>query len=196
MADLPPLPNGQAITQPDGTPTLAFTVYWQQLIASIGGTLTNIESILTDILAAQAAADAAQATADQALRESARINSYPSPSSVLTAADVGATATVTIAAHTRVYPVQGSVDVPDTSVAGGTATGLAFSTTYYVYYDDPTLEDTTPTYVATTSLETAVAGASAGRHYVGKVITPADGAGGTTGTGVPPPGGGGGDFIP
>ncbi len=188
MADLPPLPQGQPIAQKDGNPTLAFTVYWQQLIAQIGGTLTNIESILADILAAQAAAEAAA-------REAARLSSYTQPSSVLTATDAGSDASVTIAAHYRIYPVQGFIDVPDLLVGGGIVTGLAFSTTYYVYYDDTTLEDETPNYIATESLGTASVGAAPGRHFIGKIITPANGAGDTIGTGGSPPGGGGGDFI-
>jgi len=188
VADLPPLPQGQQIVQPDGTASLAFTVYWQQLIDNLGTTLTNITDILADILAAQAAATAAA-------REAARLSSYTQPSSVLTAADVGTTATITIAAHNRVYPVQGTIDVADISVSGGSIGGVGFSTTYYVYYDDTTLANLSPSYLATTSLGTASVGASPGRHFVGKIITPADGLGNTTGTGGTPPGGGGGDFI-
>lgn len=189
VADLPPLPNGQAITDPKtGQPTLSFTVYWQQLIGQITLSLTDITNILNDILAAQAAAVAAA-------REAARLSSYTQPSSVLTAADVGTTATVTVAAHLRVYPVQGTIDVLDIMIAAGSISGLAFSTTYYVYYDDTTLANTAPGFIATTSLGSASVGAAQGRHFLGKIITPADGAGNTTGTGGLPPGGGGGDYI-
>ena len=188
MADLPPLPQGQQIVQSDGTASLAFTVLWQQLINQIGSSLTNIESILASIVAANAAAVAAA-------REAARISSYTQPSSVLTAADVGTTATVTVAAHLRVYPVQGSIDVPDLMILSGAVAGLAFSTTYYIFYDDTTLTATAPNFVATTSLGTASVGAGPGRHFLGKIITPADGAANTTGTGGTPPGGGAGDFI-
>lgn len=138
----------------------------------------------------------ADAKAVAAAREAARINSYPVPTSVLTATDAGATATITIANHTRYYPVQGTYDVPDVSITGGTITGLAFSTTYYVYYDDTTLAVTAPTFVATTTANTAQVGAAAGRHLVGKITTPADGGGGTSGGGLLPPGGGGGTDIP
>lgn len=144
-----------------------------------------------DAAAADAAADAAQSDATAAAREEARINSYPLPSSVLTASDAGSTATISIAAHTRVYPVQGSIDVPDLSVGSGSITGLSFSTKYYVYYDDTTLADTTPSYLATTTASTAQVGAAAGRHLVGVITTPADGGSGTSGEGPLPPGGGG-----
>lgn len=138
----------------------------------------------------------ADAKAVAAAREAARINSYPVPTNVLTATDAGTTATITIANHTRYYPVQGTYDVPDVSITGASITGLAFSTTYYVYYDDTTLADTTPSFVATTSANTAQVGFAAGRHLVGKITTPADGGGGTSGGGMLPPGGGGGTAIP
>lgn len=97
----------------------------------------------------------------------------------LTAADVGATATITVAAFI-VYA--GSVSA---SYDAGSITGLAFSTVYYVYTDDANLAGGAATYSATTSrLTPAQANA---RVYVGKITTPADGAGGTGG------GGGGGD---
>lgn len=136
--------------------------------------------------------EAAQATATAAAREAARINSYPNPASILTAADVGSDCTITIASHTRVYPVQGTIDVADLAVTGGTVTGLSFSTTYFIYYDDISLANATPTYLATTTAATAQVGAAAGRHFVGQIATPADGGGGTSGGGYTPPGGNGG----
>lgn len=186
-------------TQPDWG---QFQIWWQQVIESISSEFGALEAAAT----AQAAADAAQAAADTAqadataaaatalaaAREQARIASYPNPGSVLSAADVGSDATITVAAHTRVYPVQGSIDVPDVSISGGTITGRAFSTRYYVYYDDTTLAVTNPTFLSTTASATAQVGAAAGRHFVGYVDTPADGGSGTSGQGGGPPGGGGG----
>lgn len=170
-------------------------VWWQQVVEAIEShedtqdeIISDLADAVADIVAAQAAADDAQADATAAARETARIISYVSPTSILSAADVGADATITIANHTRVYPVQGSVDVPDVSITGGTITGLAFATLYYVYYDDTTLADTTPNYVATTTAATAQVGAATGRHFLGSITTPADGAGGTTGGGGTPPG--------
>lgn len=187
-----------------GKPTQSYQRLWQKTVEKIEAAFIDLSDQLAAIQAAQAAADAAQADADAAqtaantasstaiaaAREAARISSYPNPAAVLSAADVGATATITVAAHTRVYPVQGSVDVPDVAVGGGTVTGLAFSTEYFVYYDDTTLASTTPTYQATTTAATAQVGAAAGRHYVGSITTPADGGGGTSGVPPRPPGGG------
>ncbi len=160
--------------------------------ADIAALVSDLADAVADIQTAQAAADAAQADAIAAAREAARIVSYPNPGSILTAADAGSDASITIANHTRVYPVQGSIDVPDVSITGGSITALAFSTRYFIYYDDTTLANTTPTFVATTDSATAQVGAAAGRHFLGYVTTPADGGGSTGGTGGGPPGGGGG----
>ncbi len=100
------------------------------------------------------------------------VNTSPS-----TAADAGATATITIAAHTRQMPSGG---IPYNS---GSITGLAFSTKYYVYADDPNFAGGAVTYNATTSRETTVA--DEGRYLVGSITTPADGGGGTGGDAPP-----------
>lgn len=127
-----------------------------------------------------------------AIKEQARLTSYPNPGSVLSAADVGASVTITIAGHVRVYPVQGDVDIPDVTVTGGTLTGLSFSTRYYVYYDDVTLALVNPVFLVTTISATSQVGAAVGRHFLGFIDTPADGAGDTSGAGGGPPGAGGG----
>lgn len=151
----------------------------------------KIETQVTDILTAQN-------TATAAARESARIASYTVPTNVLTGVDTGGgTAKIVIANHKRVYPVQGTVDVADVNLVGvADITGLANSTSYSVYYDDPTLTLTSPTMFATTDPKTAQVGAAAGRHFVGVVTTPAGGGGSTGGTGGSPPGGNGGNPIP
>lgn len=172
-------------------------IWWQQLKDAIETHETAQDQLIADVLAAQNTANAAQADATAAARETARLTSYTAPTNMLSAADVGSDATITVAAHTRIYPVAGSVDVPDVSILAGSVTGLAFSTLYYVYYDDTTLADTTPTFVATTNIATAQAGAAAGRHFVGEITIPADGAGATSGTGGgKPPGYGGGGNLP
>lgn len=189
---LPTLPP----TQPEW---LQFQIWWQQVVDAIEAQENSQNDLLTQIIAAQAAADTAAAAAATAqgdaiaaARESARLSSYPNPGSVITAADVGTDVTITIASHTRVYPVQGSIDVADVAISAGTITGKAFSTRYYIYYDDTTLANPTPTFVATTNSATAQVGAAAGRHFVGYVDTPADGGTDTGGQGGGPPGGGGG----
>lgn len=155
--------------------------------------VTNAATAQTQANTATTNAATADAKAVAAAREAARLASYTSPTIVLTAADVGATATITIAAHTRVYPVQGTYDVPDVSISAGSITGRAFSTKYWVYYDDTTLAATGPTFLSTTTQLTAQVGSAAGRHLVGVVTTPADGAASTSGSGGLPPAGGGGD---
>jgi hypothetical protein len=134
----------------------------------------------------------AQADATAAGREVARINSYTSPGSVLTATDAGSDATITIASHSRIYPVQGSITVPPVSINGDSETGLAYSTRYWVYYDDETLADTDPAFVVTTTAADAQVGAASGRHALGYIDTPASGGSPTGGSGTAPPGGTGG----
>jgi hypothetical protein len=187
MVTIPRLQRLVPITESDGTPTLAFHTWWDQVAK-------NIEDAFTSLADQVAAIAAAQAAATAAARESARIMSYPNPGSILSAADVGTTATISIANHTRVYPVQGTIDVPDVTFTGGpySITGLAFSTRYYVYYDDTTLASTTPTFLASTLSATAQVGAAAGRHFIGYIDTPADGGSSSSGFGGGPPGGGGG----
>jgi hypothetical protein len=201
------LSSSFSIVTKDGRPSQSFQFRDTKVLEKIEAAfdaldarLTDIETInaqlaaqLAQIIAAQAAADAAQSDATDAAREAARINSYPNPGvGIVTASDAGTDATVTIANHTRVYPVQGSIDVPDVAITGGSITGLAYTTTYFIYYDDTTLADTTPTFHATTVSADAQVGAAAGRHFVGYVTTPASGGGSTSGGGGAPPGGGGG----
>lgn len=102
-------------------------------------------------------------------------------SNPLSAADVGATARITVAAHTRHY---GHANV---SYNSGSITGLAFTTKYYVYCYDPGLKGGVLTYFATAT-KTVVAD-NVNRIYVGDITTPANGSGGTGG-------GGGGGLIP
>lgn len=152
---------------------------------------SQIETQINEIVAAQA-------TATAAAREAARINSYTVPTNVLTSADTGGgTAKIMVADHTRVYPVQGAIDVADVNLTGIAAiTGLANSTAYSVYYDDTTLSLATPAMLATTDPKVAQVGYAAGRHFVGTITTAAGGGGTTSGGGGYPPGGGGGNPIP
>lgn len=167
---LPPLPEYE--------PSWAtFQVWWQQVKAAIEEN-EQAQAIILDTL--EEALTSAGGVGDQV----AILGSYTVPTLVLTAADVGSDVTITIAAHIRQYANQTAL-----AVAGGSITGLAFSTTYAVYYDDETLLEPNPAYFATTDLETGQHNYAAGRHYVGTVTTPANGAGNTTG-GSPPAGSG------
>ena len=90
-----------------------------------------------------------------------------------TAADVGATATVSVAAHNVIY------DAGTVAYNSGSVAGLAFSTEYSIYADDPTKAGGAVTYLATTDKTDLPS--NAGRYFVGKITTPADGAGDTGG---------------
>lgn len=188
--------------------TLTTPVAWNNLTGNTTIIGVTFRSKFNDVLTtkqllinkitevAKSLADTADAKAVAAAREVARINSYTSPTNVLTASDAGTDATISIVAHTRIYPVQGSIDVPNVSIVAGSISGLAFSTLYYVYYIDTTLANTVPTFVATTNIAEAQVGYADGRHFVGKVTTPADGGTTTTGDGGSLPPGGGGGVLP
>lgn len=106
--------------------------------------------------------------------------SYPSGLTI-TGHDNGTTASINISAHNRIYG-----DGVAVAVNSGSVLALAFSTTYYVYYDDATHAGGAVTYGATTT-KLSVAQIN-GRHALGKVLTPADGAGDTAGVNVLPTG--------
>jgi hypothetical protein len=101
------------------------------------------------------------------------------PTTILHAADVGADVTITIDAHTRVLG-----DATSLAIAGGSVTGLAFSTVYAGYYDDATLASLTPTYHFTTDLKAAQTVAAEGRFFLGIITTPANGGATVSGGGV------------
>jgi hypothetical protein len=164
-----------------------------KLMSDAESRLTDIENVLAQVVAAQAAADAAQSTANTAnstantvKRDDSISTSWTSPGNILSASDAGSSATITISAHTRKY-----TDATSVSVNGGSLTGLSYSTTYTVYYDQTSRAGGSVTYHATTDPNTGLANAAAGRHLCGKITTPASGGGGTSG-GVSPPSGGGG----
>lgn len=194
-------PIQQKIQAVNDDKTLAFALHGDlnRIIGGLGNALNyNADTIqlIVDTLAgldiivrrveAVAASQAATATAQAAIAaEQALINSYTDPTvamSALTQAD--GTVVVTIVNHSRVYADPAMTRV---SVNGGTLTGLALNTEYYVYYDDPTRAGGTVTYQYTT--DNTVAAQVNGRHSLGGIAT-----GGATDTdpinggGVSPPG--------
>lgn len=199
-APIPPLPPFQ--------PQWAdFQVWWQLAKSAIDANIEDLQSQVTAIAAAQAAAAAAQASANAAQTTATTANtnaaaaqstantvkrddsitaSYPAPGTVLSASDAGSSATISVAAHTRVYG-----DISSVSVSAGSVTGLAYLTDYYVYYDDPTRAGGAVTYHADTNANHALPNKAAGRHFVGKITTPASGGGATSGGASAPAGGGG-----
>jgi hypothetical protein len=162
--------------------------------------MTDLETAFTAVdgsIAALAAAAAAQTTANTAVtnaataqttantvkRDDAISTSWTSPGTILSATDAGSNATITVANHTRKYS-----DNTTASVTGANLTALSYSTTYYVYYDQTSRAGGAVAYHAVTDPNTAQPNAAAGRHFCGKVITPAA-AGAPTSGGYTPPGG-------
>jgi len=193
---LPTLPRGVALTDGSGLPTTQFQVWWQSVVRAVetqetlqDATIVALQAAQLDIIAAQEEL-ADQLEAILAVTTANAISaSWITPSSVLTATDAGADATITVANFTRFYD-----DGTSAVITGGAITGLSYSTLYSVFYDDTTRADTTPTFQATTLGGQARHNFAPGRHFVGTVTTPASGGGGTTGDGYTPPGGGGGDL--
>lgn len=179
---IPDLQQNVAIVDREGRPTPFFQRY--------------LNTAFRQIVETFEAAGLAQSTAEASIRELARLSSYPDPTNVLSSVDAGSgNSTITIADHTRVYPVQGTYDVDDVPITGGNLTVPNGQATY-VYYDDTTLADPTPTFVATTDAATAQQGTAPGRHLVGFITAAGSGGPPTGGGGVFPPGGGGGYPLP
>lgn len=111
------------------------------------------------------------------------------PLSAATGVPVNA-ASISVAPFQIQYPFDSNGDgVPDlVSYNGGTITPLLDATTYYVYFDDPTYHGGAEAYIATVNNPDVNAGLH--RQYVGTIVTPAHGGGGTIGKG----GGGGACF--
>jgi hypothetical protein len=165
--------------------------WWQEVAEAVEDSFNALEDAFAAIVAANAAAAAANAaavvaqdTADAITATNALGESYVT-GLTMTAADVGTDATVTVSAHTRNYPQPDGTTV-SVAVNGGSVTGLAFSTLYYIYYDDAARAGGAVTYQATTT--EANAAQIGDRHTVGATRTPADGAADTGGSGTRPPG--------
>lgn len=156
--------------------------------AAAAAAAANAAAIAANAAAASAnaAAATAQDTADEVAAVSELANSYVSGITI-TATDAGTDVTVTMSAHTRHYP-QPDGSVSNVAVNGGSITALAYSTNYYIYYDQASRAGGAVTYQATTSDTTA---AQIGdRHTVGFVSTPAAAGPPSGGTGTKPPGSG------
>jgi hypothetical protein len=180
-------------------------VWWQQVAEAIETQIIGLEDAIAAIAAAQAAADSAnaaaasanaaagvaqtaaddaQATATAITEESALAGSYVT-GLTMGATDAGANATITLSAHTRKYPQPDGTTV-DVAVNGGSITGRAYDTLYYVYYDDAARAGGAVTYLSTTTEATA---AQIGdRHTVGAIRTPVAAAPDTDGSVTRPPG--------
>lgn len=97
-------------------------------------------------------------------------NSFTSPTTVLSATETAGTASVEVFEHDRVYP-----DGESVTIATQTVGGLLTDTPYYLYYDDDTRADTSPTIVATTDPNEAQGAID--RHSLGRIKTPVTASG-------------------
>jgi hypothetical protein len=187
---IPDFQQSRAIVDKEGRPFADFI----RAINQIFRVLVNNANATNDALtaagiatAAAATANAAAATAQTAANETmeatALANSYVT-GIVVGATDAGPSATITISAHNRIYAY-----VPPTTktVNAGSVTGLAYSTTYFVYYDQASRLGGAVAYVATT--DNANVAQFNNRHSVAQITTPAAAAPPSTGGGVKPPGG-------
>jgi hypothetical protein len=183
--ELPRLPP----TQPEWG---AFQIWWQQVVEAIETQEGRQDDAIAAIAAAQAAATAANTAAATANAAAADITAQASLSDsyvtglTISATDAGSNATITISAHSRVYPQPDGSNVT-VSVNSGSLTGRAYSTDYWIYYDDPTRAGGAVTYQSATSQ--ASAAQTGDRHSVGAVTTPAAAGAPKTGRTVQPPGG-------
>ena len=179
------LDRAGSIVVQDGTPTHQFQQNWQNQGKAIEGAIQILAEAVDGILAAQTAAEAANAAAvvaqdaaatAQVAAEAANdaaaavgsegtITASGTSGLTLTATDAGTDATVNISAHTRIYGDGSSV-----SVSAGSITGLAYSTDYWVFYDDPTRAGGAVTYQHSTDPADAVQ--TGDKHSVGAVTTP------------------------
>lgn len=166
----------------------AFNDAFDQIEEAVNSVLAipEIQQALLDLdaatAAAQAAADNANAAAEATTLATALANSYVE-TNPLTATDAGTNATITVAAHNRIYG-----DGTTVAVSGGSITALSYETLYYVYYDQPSRAGGSVTYLTTT--DASVAAQTGDRHVVGSALTPAGGAPPVDGSPVRPPGSG------
>jgi len=191
---LPRIQNNTPIVDSRGYVTLTFQLWWQNAMEQIETAINGVQSALdaaaaadaaaanadAAAVAAQTAADTAQGVADQVAADSSLANSYTTGLTI-DATDVGASVTIAMSAHTRVYG-----DGTSVAVSAGNITGLAYSTSYWVGYVDAARTGGAVTYTSSTSIQGN--GTAANYHFVGAVVTPA--AAGPPETGVPvlPPG--------
>lgn len=185
---LPRLRRGSEIVNAGRSPSEAFALLWDRAMTALEDAFNGLQAAVDAIAAAQAAADAANAAAAaaEAAAESvgavaedlALQNSYTTGLTV-TAADAGASVTITISAHTRVYG-----DGTSVSVNSGALTGIPYSVNRWIRYDQASRAGGAVTYVA----ETTPQAQSGIRHVVGAVTTPAAAGPPVNGNVVLPPG--------
>jgi hypothetical protein len=187
--------RGVPIVSSAGMPTESYALMDEKRIRQLEAVVNAQGDLIAQILAAQAAADAANAaaTAANAAAEAAQAsadsvgvvaedlslqNSYATGLTV-TATDAGASVTISISAHTRVYG-----DGTSVAVNAGSLTGIPYSVNRWVYYDQASRAGGAVTYIAATSAQAQ----TGDRHVVGAVATPASGAPPSDGNPIRAPG--------
>lgn len=205
---LPPLQIGSPIGYVKGDKVYIDTVFQrfiQTLLKVLASRLTAVElavlqaQLEASIAVVETATEAAQTAADNAntaatvaqtaTEDNARflaISNSNVTGCTITATDAGASATIAISSHTRNYADGTSVAV--TGTGGSPLTGLAYSTQYFIYYDQSSLAGGAVTYATTTNgpdaQPTAAGGSAPDRHYVGSAVTPAAAGGPVLGAGA------------
>lgn len=193
---LPRLPGNKRLINPDGTPTIAFSSWWQSVVQQVETSINGIQAALDAADAANAAADVATAaaadasaaagsaqtaadstTSEQSIANSGIIN-YTSP-----AIKAFISGNITVANHDRLY---GNPTLnPTVAVTGDNfATPFVADDIVFIFYDDLTRAGGAVTYQ--TSLDSSDALQSGNRHSVGSVSIPTVGT--TDGTPVLPRG--------
>jgi hypothetical protein len=177
----------EKVANADGTVDADFQAKWQTVMENIESSVNAVidaQNAADAANAAAAAADAAAAAADAAAASAQTASALATSGTsglTITATDAGANVTITISAHTRVYG-----DGTSVAVTGGSITALAYSTAYYIYYDQASRAGGAVTYLTTTVQATAAQ--TGDRHSLGSVTTPAAAAGPVTGNRNLPPG--------
>lgn len=187
---LPRLATNFRIVDDKGLATVEFQLFWQEAMEAveeafngIAGALVAAGIALDAADVALAAADAAQTAADETTASSSLASSYVTGLTV-SAVDAGSDATIDISAHTRVYATNPPTSV---SVNAGSVTGLAYSTVYYIYYDQASRAGGAVTYQVSTDVNDVAQ--INDRHSVATATTPAAAAPPNDGSPVLPPGG-------
>jgi hypothetical protein len=160
----------EKIIETGGTASGRFQLIWQRTMEAIESAFTGQQGQITDLSTIVARLEAAEAKADVAVAQSAATaaedaitKSFPSPSTILSAASDG---TITISAHTRVYG-----DGTSVAVNAGSTSGWAQGQFVQIYYDDAGRAGGAVSYQGTTDL-IAQTGA---RHIIGGVAIPVAG---------------------
>lgn len=159
---------------------------WQTTMEAIEGAFAALTTQVSDnaallnrIAYAQDLAQAANTTAAATQSAISIANSYVSPVNVLTAANTG---TITIAAHTRYYRVDGSL--VSVAVDAGSVSGFAPNNYVTVYYQDSARAGGAVSYTGTIGAVEQ----GGNTHVVGQVAIPASGEPPATGVTTPAPG--------